>query len=157
MSDLRTNPFQHRPRFLAAQPRLIRLYVFHCIIGFALSGVFTGLILWSNTANIGHLVTHVEGGWLAAFVFFVLNGIVFAGVQTGIVIMSLGKMKINLGVGAATPSPQSVDCSGQSCGSRRHDSVKACLGNRRLPSKQAVRASTNLRVMLQGGCRAPVC
>ncbi len=91
MSDLRTNPFQNRPRFLAAQPRLIRLYVFHCIIGFALSGVFTGLILWSNTANIGHLVAHVDGGWLAAFVFFVLNGIVFAGVQTGIAIMSLGK------------------------------------------------------------------
>lgn len=88
--DLRTNPFQVHPRSLAKLPRIVRLYIFHCCIGFTISGVFTAAILSANVANIGHLVTSVDGGMLAAVVFFVLNGIVFAGVQTGIVIMSLG-------------------------------------------------------------------
>lgn len=84
-----TNPFLRNPRVLARLPRIVRLYIFHCLIGFLLSAVFTGLILWLDVAGIGHLVTHVAGGYLAALVFFVLNGIVFAGVQTGIVIMSM--------------------------------------------------------------------
>ncbi len=88
--DLRTNPFQVYPRVLAKLPRIVRLYIFHCVIGFALSGVFTAAVLYTNVANIGHLVSTVEGGMLAAVVFFVLNGIVFASVQTAIVIMSLG-------------------------------------------------------------------
>lgn len=88
--DLRTNPFQVYPRSLAKLPRIVRLYIFHCCIGFTISGVFTAAILSANVANIGHLVSTVDGGMLAAAVFFVLNGIVFAGVQTGIVIMSLG-------------------------------------------------------------------
>lgn len=89
--DLRTNPFQVYPRTLARLPRLIRLYIFHCMIGFVVSGIFTGYVIYANVANIGHLVMSVEGGILAAVVFFVLNGIVFAGVQTGIVVMSLAE------------------------------------------------------------------
>ena len=54
-----------------------------------LSAIFTTLIIGLDVAGIGRLVTHVTGGWLAAAVFFVLNGIVFAGVQTGIVIMMM--------------------------------------------------------------------
>lgn len=88
--DLRTNPFQVYPRILAKLPRIVRLYIFHCIIGFAIAGVFTAYVLIANVANIGHLVATVDGGIIAAVVFFVLNGIVLAGVQTGIVIMSLG-------------------------------------------------------------------
>ncbi|MEM9910987.1 MAG: hypothetical protein AAF922_09405 [Pseudomonadota bacterium] len=84
-----TDPFRSFPPALARLPRLVRLYIFNCMIGFMLAGCFTGLILWFNVANIGYLVTHVAGGWLAALVFFVLNGIVFSGVQTGIVIMSM--------------------------------------------------------------------
>ena len=84
-----TNPFARRPRRLARLPRLVRLYLLNCVIGFVLAGVFTGLILWTNIGNIRHLVMAVEGGWLAGAIFFVLNGIVFAGVQTGIVIMSM--------------------------------------------------------------------
>lgn len=84
-----TDPFRSFPPALARLPRLIRLYIFNCLVGFGLAGVFTGLILWFNVANIGHLVIHVSGGWLAVVVFFVLNGIVFAGVQTGIVIMTM--------------------------------------------------------------------
>ncbi len=84
-----TNPFRRHPRFLARLPRIVRLYVLNCLIGFSLSGLFTGAILWFNVAGIGHLVQNVSGGWLAALVFFTLNGIVFAGVQTGIVVWSM--------------------------------------------------------------------
>lgn len=84
-----TNPFLKRPRLLARLPRIVRLYILHSIIGFALSAIFTALVLWFDIVGIGHLVTHVDGGWIAALVFFVLNGIVFAGVQTAIVIMTL--------------------------------------------------------------------
>lgn len=84
-----TNPFRRHPAMLARLPRVVRLYIFNCMIGFALAGTFTGLVLWFDIAGIGHLVSSVSGGWLAALVFFVLNGIVFAGVQTGIVVMSM--------------------------------------------------------------------
>ena len=84
-----TNPFLKRPRLLAGLPRIVRLYILHSIVGFVLSAVFTALVLWFDIVGIGHLVAHVEGGWIAALVFFVLNGIVFAGVQTAIVIMTL--------------------------------------------------------------------
>ena len=67
----------------------VRLYIFHCFIGYLLSAVFTALIIGFDVAGVGHLVTSVEGGWLAALVFFLLNGIVFAGVQFGIVLMSM--------------------------------------------------------------------
>ena len=84
-----TDPFLHRPRLLAQLPRIVRLYVLHTLVGFALSAVFTALVLWFDIVGIGHLVTHVDGGWIAAVVFFVLNGIVFASVQTAIVIMTM--------------------------------------------------------------------
>ena len=105
-----TNPFRHRPRAISTLPRVVRLYILHCLIGFALAAIFTGLILGFDVAGIGHLVTHVSGGWLAAFVFFVLNGIVFAGVQTGIVIMMMDyddtpKPPKGLGQHAARPDP----------------------------------------------------
>ncbi|MEM6579263.1 MAG: hypothetical protein AAF678_12300 [Pseudomonadota bacterium] len=102
-----TDPFRSYPPVLARLPRLIRLYIFNCLVGFGLAACFTGLILWFNVANIGHLVMHVTGGWLAVVVFFVLNGIVFAGVQTGIVIMSMdypGQPKDGGGRRIAAPS-----------------------------------------------------
>ena len=70
-------------------PSLIRLYITHSAIGFAVSAVFTLLVVVFDIANLGYLITHVSGGWLAAFLFFVLNGIVFAGVQFGIAVMRM--------------------------------------------------------------------
>ncbi|QHQ33901.1 hypothetical protein [Algicella marina] len=84
-----TNPFRNRPRALARLPRLIRFYIFHSAMGFTAAALFTTLILVTDTAGLGHLVSSVHGGWLAAVVFFVLNGIVFAGVQTAIAVMAL--------------------------------------------------------------------
>ena len=84
-----TNPFQSYPRSLARLPRIARLFVLHSAIGFVLSAIFTVAVLWLDIAGIGHLVTHVKGGWIMGFVFFVLNGIVFASVQTAIVVMTM--------------------------------------------------------------------
>ena len=68
-------------------PRLIRLYITQTAIGFAISLVFTALVVALDVAHLGYLISNVDGGWLAAFLFFMLNGIVFAGVQFGISVM----------------------------------------------------------------------
>lgn len=70
-------------------PRLVRLYIRQTIIGFAVSAAFVGLLFWFNVANLWHLVTHAPDGWLAAFLLFMFNGIVFSGVQFGISIMRM--------------------------------------------------------------------
>jgi len=84
-----SDPFQRYPRVLARLPRIMRLFILNGFLGFVIAGVFTALILHYNIANIGYLVARVEGGWLACAVFFVFNGVVFGGVQTAIVVMSL--------------------------------------------------------------------
>ena len=84
-----TNPFARHPAALARLPRIVRICIFHWLVGFALAAGFTGAVLAWDVVGIRHLVTHVQGGWLAALVFFVLNGIVFAGVQVGVVVMTM--------------------------------------------------------------------
>ena len=84
-----TDPFPNRPAGFARLPRLIRLYIFNAACGFLLSAVFTALVLVTNTGGLGQLVSQVRGGWLGALMFFVSNGIVFAGVQTAIVVMTM--------------------------------------------------------------------
>jgi hypothetical protein len=46
-------------------PKLIRLYVTHVAIGFAIAAAFVGMLLWFNIANLWHLVTHSDQGLLA--------------------------------------------------------------------------------------------
>jgi hypothetical protein len=70
-------------------PPLIRLYITQTAIGFAISAVFTALVVAFDIAHLGYLISSVDGGWLAAFLFFMLNGIVFAGVQFGIAVMRM--------------------------------------------------------------------
>jgi len=70
-------------------PRLIRLYITQVAIGFTISLAFTVLVIVLDIGRLGYLMTHVDGGWLAAFLFFMLNGIVFAGVQFGISVMRM--------------------------------------------------------------------
>ncbi|WP_298862682.1 hypothetical protein [uncultured Sulfitobacter sp.] len=68
-------------------PKFIRFYIINCIIGFTVSGVFTAAIMWFNVANLWQLVSGSDIGIMAIVVFWVLNGIVFAGVQFGVAIM----------------------------------------------------------------------
>ena len=68
-------------------PRIVRFYIMHCVIGFTVAAVFTGAILWFNVANLWHLISSSDIGLMAVVVFWVLNGIVFAGVQNAVAIM----------------------------------------------------------------------
>ena len=70
-------------------PKLIRLYIVNVLIGFAIAGVFVAMLLWFNIANLWHLVTHSDKGWLAVLVLWLANGIVFAGVQFAIAVMRM--------------------------------------------------------------------
>lgn len=70
-------------------PDLVRLYIRHVLIGYAVAAVFTGMLLWTNVGNLWHLVTHAPGGYLAVFLLFMFNGIVFSGVQFGIAVMRM--------------------------------------------------------------------
>ena len=70
-------------------PRLVRLYMRQVALGFALSAVFTGLLLGFNIANLRNLVLSTQGGYLAIFLLFFFNGLVFAGVQFAITIMRM--------------------------------------------------------------------
>ena len=70
-------------------PRLIRLYIQQVAIGFVLSAAFVAALLSANVANLWHLVTSSDAGFLAVFLLWLFNGIVFAGVQFGISIMRL--------------------------------------------------------------------
>jgi hypothetical protein len=72
-------------------PQIVRFYIRHVIVGFALAGLFTAGLLWLDVAGLWHLVTHTDAGPLAAFLLFFFNGIVFAGAQTGIALMLMAE------------------------------------------------------------------
>ena len=72
-------------------PPIVRLYIRHCLIGFGLSAVFVGLLFAFDVARLWTLVSHSDVGILAAFMLFMGNGIVFAGVQFGIMVMRMGE------------------------------------------------------------------
>ncbi|KIT14702.1 hypothetical protein [Jannaschia aquimarina] len=62
----------------------IRFYVRSVAAGFGLAAVFTALLLWQDVAGLRHLVTHVQGGWLALFLLWFFNGIVLSGAQASV-------------------------------------------------------------------------
>jgi hypothetical protein len=70
-------------------PDLIRLYITNVIIGFVISAVVVAGLLWFNVANLGHLVATSDIGLMAVLLLWLFNGIVFAGVQFAIAIMSM--------------------------------------------------------------------
>lgn len=72
-------------------PKLIRLYIVQVLIGFGLSAIFTGLLLWLNVANLGSLVGRSDVGWIAVAMLWFTNGIVFAGVQFAWAVMSMAE------------------------------------------------------------------
>jgi hypothetical protein len=72
-------------------PKLIKLYIVNVLIGFAISGLFLGLVLALDVAGLRHLVLDTPSGWIAGLLFFFSNGIVFAGVQFAIAVMNLAE------------------------------------------------------------------
>jgi hypothetical protein len=72
-------------------PKIFKFYFLHCAIGFAVSAIFVGALLYFNIANLWHLISTSDIGMMALFVFWVLNGIVFAGVQTAVAVMLMAE------------------------------------------------------------------
>lgn len=72
-------------------PKLVRFYITHCIIGFALGAAFVAALLWLNVANLWHLISTSDVGLMAVVVFWVLNGIVFAGAQTTVALLLMSE------------------------------------------------------------------
>lgn len=72
-------------------PRLVRLYIVQCLIGFGLSAVFTALLMYFNVAGLRALMMSTQGGFMALFLLFFFNGLVFAGVQFAISIMRMAE------------------------------------------------------------------
>ncbi|WP_158964813.1 hypothetical protein [Chachezhania sediminis] len=72
-------------------PELIKLYIRSVAIGFGIAAVFVGVLLWSGLGGLGDLVAGSSAGWLAVFMLWFMNGIVFAGVQFAYRIMSMAQ------------------------------------------------------------------
>ncbi len=70
------------------EPDLMRLYLRHCAIGFALSAVFVALILGFDVVGLRGLVMGSDVGWLAVLLLWFFNGTVFGSVQFAIMVMS---------------------------------------------------------------------
>jgi hypothetical protein len=70
-------------------PKLVRLYIVHSAIGFAIAAAFVAGLVWLDVAGLRHLVLETPSGWLAGLMLFVANGIVFAGVQFAIAVMRM--------------------------------------------------------------------
>jgi hypothetical protein len=72
-------------------PRLIKLYIVNVAIGYALSALFLGLLIAFDVAGLRPLILDTPSGWLAGLIFFISNGVVFAGVQFAFAVMSLAE------------------------------------------------------------------
>lgn len=72
-------------------PKLVRLYLRQVLIGYAIAAAFVAALLWFDVAGLRHLVFATADGPLAAFLLVTFNGIVFSGVQFGIVIMRMAR------------------------------------------------------------------
>ena len=72
-------------------PKLVRLYIISVAIGFAISAAFVAGLVALDVAGLRHLILETEMGWLAGLMMFMFNGIVFAGVQFAIRIMSMAE------------------------------------------------------------------
>jgi hypothetical protein len=69
--------------------KLSTLYIRSCAIGFAAAAVFVALLIRTDVAGLGGLIERSDVGLMALGLLWLFNGIVFAGVQFGIAIMSL--------------------------------------------------------------------
>ncbi len=85
----RTEIDEHGYDLPGQPPRLVRLYIRQCLIGFALAAVFVGLLLGFDVAGLRGLILATQGGWMALALLVLFNGLVFAGVQFAITIMRM--------------------------------------------------------------------
>ncbi|WP_205909980.1 hypothetical protein [Tabrizicola caldifontis] len=86
-------------------PELVRLYIRSVALGFAVSAVFTGGLVWWDVAGIGHLILGSDIGLVAAVMMVVFNGIVFSGVQFGFKVMAMAEDQDGPGGGHGAREP----------------------------------------------------
>lgn len=96
-------------------PKLIRLYIVNVVIGFALSVVFTALLVLFDVAGLQRLILGSSMGLVAAAMLVMFNGVVFGGVQFAIAVMRMadqpeddgpaGGMRVPVPVPALEKSP----------------------------------------------------
>ena len=72
-------------------PELIKLYIRHVVIGFAIAAAFVAMLLWFNVMNLWHLISTSDVGLIALFVLWFSHGVVFGGVQFGLAVMSMAE------------------------------------------------------------------
>lgn len=72
-------------------PKLVRLYIQSVAIGFGLSAVFLGGLIWSDAAGLRGLIFGSSSGYLSAAMLFMFNGLFFGGVQFAIAVMRLAE------------------------------------------------------------------
>lgn len=71
-------------------PQLVRMYIRHVLIGFALAALFVGLLLGLDVGGLRRLIQASPVGFLALAMLVIFNGIVFAGVQFAFAVMAMG-------------------------------------------------------------------
>lgn len=72
-------------------PKLVRFYIKHVLIGFAIAVAFVAGLLAFDVAGLRHLIFTSAQGPLALGLLIFSNGIVFAGVQFAIAVMGLAE------------------------------------------------------------------
>ncbi len=65
----------------------MRLYLRHCVVGFGLSALFVGLLLWFDIGHLGRLIAGSDIGLLAVFLLWFFHGTVFGSVQFAVMVM----------------------------------------------------------------------
>lgn len=70
-------------------PELIKLYIRHVAIGFAIAAAFVAMLLWFDIMGLWHLISTSSSGLVALVVLWLAHGVVFAGVQFGWAVMAL--------------------------------------------------------------------
>lgn len=72
-------------------PELIKLYIRHSFIGFGISAIFVGLLLYLNVMNLWTMISHDKSAILVVFILWFFNGTVFASVQFAYAVMGLAE------------------------------------------------------------------
>lgn len=86
-------------------PKLVRLYIINCALGFAIAAVFVAGLIALDVAHLRHLVFGSPMGWLAAGMMVMFNGVVFAGVQFAIAVMRMAEPEDGPRGGRKRPVP----------------------------------------------------
>ncbi len=72
-------------------PKLVRLYIKSCVIGFALAVGFVIALVVMDVAGLQGLILGSEQGWLAALMMILFNGVVFSGLQFAVAIFLMAE------------------------------------------------------------------